>query len=294
MKKGAKKSAAKKPAAKKAAPKKAAKKAVAKKKPAAKKKTAAKKPAVKKAVAKKTVAKKATAKKAAAKKTTAKKTTAKKPAVKKAAAKKASTKKAAPKKAAAKKTARKGGARKAKSAPAAMPAAAEGGESSEPDGESGQLSSPYEAPKISGLVGGEAFHEKVLSGKWVVLYFYPKDMTSGCTVEARDFQSLNDDFARLGAVVVGVSKDSCRSHEKFSQKEGLSFLLLSDEGGDLCERYGVWKQKSMYGKTYMGIERSTFLLNPQHQVVAQWSKVKVDGHAQAVLMTLKKLQSSGH
>ncbi|MEN9827349.1 MAG: hypothetical protein RI953_3094 [Pseudomonadota bacterium] len=283
-KKGAKKSATKKPAAKKAAPKKAAKKAVAKKKPAAKKKTAAKKTVAKKATAKKTTAKKAVAKKAAPKKAAAKK-----PAAKKATAKKATAKKAAPKKAAAKKTVRKAGARKAKAAPAASPASSEGGEPSEPDGESGLLSSPYQAPRISGLVGGEEFRDSFVKGKWVVLYFYPKDMTPGCTIEARDFQALNAQFKQQDAVVVGVSKDSCQSHGKFAQKEGLSFMLLSDEGGDLCERYGVWKQKSMYGKTFMGIERSTFLLNPKGHVVACWPKVKVDGHAKAVLDTLKKL-----
>ncbi|MFZ9520053.1 MAG: peroxiredoxin [Silvanigrellaceae bacterium] len=279
-KKGAKKSATKKPAAKKAAPKKAAKKAVAKKKPAAKKKTAAKKTVAKKATAKKTTAKKATAKKAAPKKA----------AAKKAAPKKAAAKKAAPKKAAAKKTARKTGARKAKAAPAASATSSEGGEPSEPDGESGLLSSPYSAPRISGRVGGEEFRDGLVRGKWVVLYFYPKDMTPGCTIEARDFQALNQQFKLQDAVVVGVSKDSCQSHGKFAQKEGLAFMLLSDEGGDLCERFGVWKEKSMYGKTFMGIERSTFLLNPKGLVVARWPKVKVDGHAKSVLATLKKLQ----
>jgi len=282
-------SAAKKPAAKKAAPKKAAKKAVAKKKPAAKKKTAAKKLAAKKTVAKKAAAKKTAAKKPAAKKAAAKKTAAKKPAAKKPAAKKTAAKKAAPKKAAAKKTVRKAGARRAKAAPAATPAASEGGEPSEPDGESGLLSSPYQAPRISGLVGGEEFDAGLVRGKWVVLYFYPKDMTPGCTLEALDFQALGNDFKQQDAVVIGVSKDSCQSHRKFAQKEGLSFLLLSDEGGDLCERFGVWKEKSMYGKTFMGIERSTFLLNSQGHVVAHWPKVKVDGHAAAVLSTLKKV-----
>lgn len=287
-KKSAKKSAAKKPAAKKAAPKKAAaKKTAAKKKPAAKK-TVAKKATAKKATAKKTTAKKTVAKKAAPKKAAAKKTAAKKPAAKKATVKKAAAKKPAAKKTAAKKTTRKAGARRAKAAPAATPAASEGGEPSEPDGESGLLSSPYQAPRISGLVGGEAFEAGSLNRKWVVLYFYPKDMTPGCTIEARDFESLKNDFKQQDAVVIGVSKDSCQSHRKFAQKEGLSFMLLSDESGDLCERFGVWKEKSMYGKTFMGIERSTFLLNPKGQVVAHWPKVKVDGHATAVLSTLKK------
>ncbi|NBO38286.1 peroxiredoxin [bacterium] len=281
-KKVAKKSATK-PAAKKAAKKTAAKKPAAKKavKKTAAKKTAAKKPAAKKAV-KKTAAKKTVAKKAAAKKPAAKK------AVKKTAGKKAVAKKAAPKKTAAKK-ARKPGARRAKAAPAASPAASEGSEPSEPDGESGLLSSPYLAPKISGHVNGEVFDVRSVKGKWAVLYFYPKDMTPGCTIEARDFQTLSNEFKQQDAVVIGVSKDSCQSHDKFAQKEGLSFMLLSDEKSDLCERFGVWKEKSMYGKKFMGIERSTFIVDPSGRVVAQWPKVKVDGHAKQVLATLKTL-----
>ena len=300
VKKSATKPAAKKAGAKKAAPKNAA----AKKKPAAKKKVAAKKTAVKKTAAKKPVAKKAAAKKAvkktAAKKAVAKKavakkavkkTAAKKTAVKKAGAKKAAPKKAAPKKAAAKKTARKPAARRARAAPAAAPAESEGGEPSEPDGESGLLYSPYSAPKISGHVNGEVFNAASLNGKWKVLYFYPKDMTPGCTVEAHDFQALSREYQQQEAVVIGVSKDSCQSHSKFAQKEGLSFMLISDEKSDLCERFGVWKEKSMYGKTYMGIERSTFLITPEGQVVARWPKVKVAGHAHEVLSALKKAQS---
>ncbi|MEY4066559.1 MAG: hypothetical protein RIR26_2767 [Pseudomonadota bacterium] len=284
-KKGAKKSATK-PAAKKAGAKKAAvkkagtKKVAAKKKPAAKKKVAAKKTAVKKTAAKKPAAKKAAPKKAAAKKPAAKKT------VKKAAAKKAAPKKAAAKKTAAKKPA----ARRAKAAPAAAPAASEGGEPSEPDGESGLLPSPYMAPKVVGRVNGEVFDSRALKGKWTVLYFYPKDMTPGCTIEAKDFQALGRQYQQQDAVVIGVSKDSCQSHSKFAQKEGLSFLLLSDEDTDLCERFGVWKEKSMYGKKFMGIERSTFLINPEGKVIAHWPKVKVDGHAQQVLTALKKVR----
>lgn len=281
VKKVAKKSATK-PAAKKAGAKKAApKKAAAKKKPAAKKKVVAKKAAVKKTAAKKPAAKKAVKK---AVKKVVKKAAAKKPAAKKA------TKKAAPKKAAAKKTARKPSVRRAKAAPAAAPAGGEGGEPSEPDGESGLLSSPYAAPKISGRVDGEVFNAASLKGKWKVLYFYPKDMTPGCTVEARDFQALNREYQQQDAVVIGVSKDSCNSHGKFAQKEGLTFVLISDEESDLCERFGVWKQKSMYGKTYMGIERSTFLISPEGRVVARWPKVKVDGHAQEVLSTLRRVR----
>ncbi len=280
-KKSATKTAAKKAPAKKAG----AKKVAAKKKPAAKKKAVAKKTAVKKTAAKKPAAKKAAAKKPAAKKAVAKKTAAKKPAAKKAVAKKA-----APKKTAAKKTARKPAARRAKAAPAATPAASEGGEPSEPDGESGLLSTPFAAPRIVGQLNGESFNPALTKGKWTVLYFYPKDMTPGCTVEARDFEALSQEYQQQDAVVIGVSKDSCQSHRKFAQKEGLSFVLLSDESTDLCERFGVWKEKSMYGRTYMGIERSTFIISPEGQVVARWPKVKVDGHAREVFSTLKQLR----
>lgn len=140
-------------------------------------------------------------------------------------------------------------------------------------------------------MNGEEFNAALLKGKWKVLYFYPKDMTPGCTVEARDFQALSREYQQQEAVVIGVSKDSCQSHSKFAQKEGLSFMLISDEESDLCERFGVWKEKSMYGKTYMGIERSTFLISPEGQVVARWPKVKVAGHAHEVLSALKKAQS---
>lgn len=120
-------------------------------------------------------------------------------------------------------------------------------------------------------------------GKWVVLYFYPKDMTSGCTSEARDFQAHLEEFTNRGAVVLGISKDSVKSHEKFALKNELSFPLLSDVGGKVCEEYGVYKEKKMYGKTYMGIERTTFLVDPDGSVVKIYPKVKVTGHVELVL-----------
>jgi len=127
------------------------------------------------------------------------------------------------------------------------------------------------------------------AGRPVVLYFYPKDDTSGCTVEALDFTRLAPDFAAAGATVIGVSKDSVKKHDKFKQKHGLGVILGSDEAGDLCERYGVWAEKSMYGKKYMGIERSTFLIDGSGTVARAWRGVKVPGHAEAVLEAVRGL-----
>lgn len=122
-----------------------------------------------------------------------------------------------------------------------------------------------------------------LSPKKVVLYFYPKDDTPGCTTEALDFTRLNDQFAAAGTVVVGISKDTVAKHDKFSAKHGLGIILASDAEGDVCERYGVWKEKSMYGKTYMGIERTTVLIGTDGKIAQIWPKVKVKGHADGVL-----------
>lgn len=129
------------------------------------------------------------------------------------------------------------------------------------------------------------FNEDSLKGKKTVLYFYPKDNTSGCTKEACDFR---DNMGRLTphAQVIGVSPDSITSHQKFQQKQGLNFTLISDPEHRLAEKYGVWKEKSMYGRKYMGIERSTFILNEQGKVVKEWRKVKVAGHVDEVLKVL--------
>ena len=129
------------------------------------------------------------------------------------------------------------------------------------------------------------FAEENLKGKKTVLYFYPKDNTSGCTKEACDFR---DNINRLTpyAQVIGVSPDSIASHQKFQQKQGLNFMLISDPEHKLAEKYGVWKEKSMYGRKYMGIERSTFILNEQGKVTKEWRKVKVPGHVDEVLETL--------
>lgn len=120
-------------------------------------------------------------------------------------------------------------------------------------------------------------------GKALVLYFYPKDDTSGCTNEAQAFSEREHEFARAGAVVVGVSKDSVKSHNKFIHKYDLTVALGSDESGALCEAFGVWVEKSMYGRQYMGIERATFLIGADGRIVEVWRKVRVAGHAAAVL-----------
>jgi peroxiredoxin Q/BCP len=125
--------------------------------------------------------------------------------------------------------------------------------------------------------------------KAVVLYFYPKDDTSGCTKQAIGFTEMAEAFAAAGAVVIGVSKDSVAKHDKFIAKHGLGVILASDEESDVCERYGVWQEKSMYGKKYMGIERSTFLIDGQGVLREEWRKVKVPGHVEAVLEAVKAL-----
>lgn len=120
-------------------------------------------------------------------------------------------------------------------------------------------------------------------GKMLVLYFYPKDDTTGCTKEAQEFSALCSEFTNAGAIVVGISKDSEKSHAKFIAKYDLKVSLGSDESGDVCEAFGVWVEKSMYGKKYMGIERSTFLIDAQGKIARVWRKVKVPGHAAEVL-----------
>ena len=135
--------------------------------------------------------------------------------------------------------------------------------------------------------GGGKLSLKALKGKKVVLYFYPKDDTSGCTREAIDFNGLKADFEKAGAVVVGVSPDSTTSHDKFKKKHGLDFALIADEEKSMLEAYGVWVEKSMYGRKYMGVERTTLLIDAGGKVAQVWSKVKVPGHAQEVLEAVK-------
>jgi thioredoxin-dependent peroxiredoxin len=137
--------------------------------------------------------------------------------------------------------------------------------------------------------GGGNLTAASLSCNKIVLYFYPKDDTSGCTKEAQAFRDMADAFAATGTAVVGVSRDSVASHDKFKAKHALTFPLVSDEGGDLCNALGVWVQKSMYGKSYMGIERTTFLVDESGVIRRVWRKVKVPGHAAEVLAAAQAL-----
>ena len=120
-------------------------------------------------------------------------------------------------------------------------------------------------------------------GRNIVLYFYPKDDTPGCTIEGNDFSALNESFADQNTVIYGVSRDSIASHEKFKQKFNYTIDLISDEDESLCNQFDVIKLKKLYGKEYMGIVRSTFVINPNGEILKQWDKVKVDGHAEEVL-----------
>lgn len=137
--------------------------------------------------------------------------------------------------------------------------------------------------------GGATITLSALRPGKVVLYFYPKDDTPGCTLEAQDFNARLAEFSAAGATVIGVSKDSVKSHDKFCKKHGLSIVLASDEAGSTCEDFGVWVEKSMYGKTYMGIERTTVLIDGDGKVARVWPKVSVKGHADEVLAAVKAL-----
>jgi thioredoxin-dependent peroxiredoxin len=150
--------------------------------------------------------------------------------------------------------------------------------------ETGDRAPKFELPRDGGGTVSLAEH----AGKPVVVYFYPKDDTSGCTKEAIAFTERADDFAAAGAVVIGISKDPVASHDKFKANHGLGIVLASDAEGDVCERYGVWVEKSMYGKKYMGIDRSTFLIK-DGVVQKVWRKVKVPGHVDEVLDSVRSL-----
>jgi len=136
--------------------------------------------------------------------------------------------------------------------------------------------------------GGTTVSSKDLTDRKIVLYFYPKDDTSGCTKEAIAFSESLAKFKRAGAIVLGVSRDSVARHQKFKAKYHLKISLLSDEDGQICEKYGVWVEKKLYGRTYMGIERTTFLINGG-KIRRVWRKVKVDGHAETVLAAVNEL-----
>lgn len=149
---------------------------------------------------------------------------------------------------------------------------------------------PYPAPDvILPNETGDIIDIKDFRPNMVVLFFYPRDNTSGCTREAKDFTENTELFNNLNINVFGISKDSITSHEKFIKKQNLTIPLLSDEAGSVCEDFGVWKEKSMYGKIYMGIERSTFIIDGSGSVTHEWRKVKVANHVTEVLETVKKL-----
>ncbi|CBA15695.1 peroxiredoxin [Xanthomonas albilineans] len=137
------------------------------------------------------------------------------------------------------------------------------------------------------LSGGASATLGDYAGRWLVLYFYPKDSTPGCTTEGIDFNALLPQFQKAGAVVLGVSRDSVKSHDNFCDKQGFRFPLVSDADEALCRAFDVIKEKNMYGRQVLGIERSTFLISPSGQVLHSWRKVKVPGHAQAVLDALQ-------
>jgi thioredoxin-dependent peroxiredoxin len=137
--------------------------------------------------------------------------------------------------------------------------------------------------------GGGTLSLRQLRGKAVILYFYPKDDTSGCTTEACGFRDALPDFSKAAATVVGVSRDSAASHDKFKRKHGLTFTLAADVEGTVCEAYGTWVEKSLYGRKYMGIERATFLIDGKGAIRRIWRKVKVAGHVAEVLDAARAL-----
>ena len=127
-------------------------------------------------------------------------------------------------------------------------------------------------------------------GKWIVLYFYPRDNTPGCTLEAKEFTAHLGEFKDVGAEVIGISPDSCQSHKRFIEKHNLKVTLLSDPEHEVLQKYGVWQLKKMYGKTYYGVVRSTFLIDPDGKIAYIWRKVRVKGHVDAVKKKLQELK----
>ena len=147
------------------------------------------------------------------------------------------------------------------------------------------------APVFKGICTGEENVDlSKLKGKKVVLYFYPKDNTPGCTTEGQNFSDLYKDFKKEGALIFGLSRESLKSHENFKAKQSFPFELISDPDEKICNQYDVIKEKSMYGRKYMGIDRSTFLIDEKGKLVQEWRKVKVTGHAQEVLDTIKSMK----
>jgi len=147
---------------------------------------------------------------------------------------------------------------------------------------------PYQAPNvILPNETGEIIDLQKLGPNIIVIFFYPRDNTSSCTKEAKDFSENLKFFNDAGVSIFGISKDSVESHQKFVKKQNLRISLLSDAEGNVCEDFGVWKEKSMYGKTYMGIERSTFIIDKSGVVVKEWRKVKVAGHVDEVMEVIR-------
>ena len=152
------------------------------------------------------------------------------------------------------------------------------------------LNEGHEAPDFKlPIDNGETFHLGALKGKPIVLFFYPKDDTSGCTKEAIAFSELEDEFKKSDVTVIGISPDSIKSHVKFKAKHSLTVPLVSDEQKEVLENYGLWVEKSMYGRKYMGVERTTILIDAEGKIAKIWRKVKVPGHADAVLKSAKEL-----
>jgi peroxiredoxin Q/BCP len=152
--------------------------------------------------------------------------------------------------------------------------------------EIGKIAPSFSAP----FDDGTTIELSELRGKNVVLYFYPKDDTPGCTIEAQDFTKNIEKFVALDSAVLGVSRDSIKSHCKFIQKHNLAFNLISDEDSEICSRYNVLKEKSMFNKKYIGIERSTFIIDKKGNLVKQWRNVKVNGHVDEILDFLEELE----
>lgn len=146
------------------------------------------------------------------------------------------------------------------------------------------------APDFQAMASnGEEIKLSDFRGKYVVLYFYPRDMTPGCTKEACSFRDHYEQFKELDAVILGVSTDSLERHQKFVEKYSLPFLLIVDENHEICEKYAVWKLKKSFGREYMGIERSTFIIDKEGKIVKVWRKVKVDGHVEEALQFVNQL-----
>jgi peroxiredoxin Q/BCP len=155
------------------------------------------------------------------------------------------------------------------------------------------LAEGSKAPAIKAATDGNGtFSLASVKGSWLVLYFYPKDDTSGCTAEACGFRDTMQDITAMGVTVVGVSPDTPKKHDAFKKKYDLNFALVSDEDHAVCEAYDTWKEKSMYGRKYMGVERTTYIIDPKGKIAATFAKVSVPGHVDAVIARLKELSAA--